>query len=230
MALSTALGLGLFIFLGQWQLERASFKQAIIKEYVQRAELEPIKIDTLTSDSDWLEHRFRRGVVHGRYDLQRQWLLDNRTHHGRAGYHVITPLQIAESETIVLVNRGWVPVGDSRARLPDLPGPTDEVVVRGTINSPPVVFQLAPDPEHDGNWPTVVQSLKLDRMAAEIGLAVLPFVMYLTPHSDDGFVREFRAVYGISPDKHRAYAVQWFIFAVTLLGIYIGVNTRRIDR
>ena len=42
-----------------------------------------------------------------------------------------------------------------------------------------------------------------------------------------GFVREWKAVYGITPDKHRAYAMQWFTLALVLVLIYIGVNTRR---
>jgi cytochrome oxidase assembly protein ShyY1 len=37
-------------------------------------------------------------------------------------------------------------------------------------------------------------------------------------------------VYGITPDKHRAYALQWFTLALVLLLIYISVNTRRLPR
>jgi len=37
-------------------------------------------------------------------------------------------------------------------------------------------------------------------------------------------------VYGVTPDKHRAYAVQWFTLAAVLLMIYIGVNSKHIPR
>jgi surfeit locus 1 family protein len=225
---STVLGIAIFIFLGQWQLERAAQKQALIEEYASRAQRPPIEIDgNLTSSQDI---RYRQCVVHGQYDLQRQWLLDNRTHAGRAGYHVITPLHIDGSEVVVLVNRGWVPVGASRARLPDLAGPTGDIVVQGTIHPPPRVFQLAPDVAHDGNWPAVVQALNLATMAEQIGRPVLPEIVQLDPRDDYGFVREWKAIVGIGPDKHRAYALQWFTFAVVLLGIYAGVNTRRVGQ
>jgi surfeit locus 1 family protein len=44
-----------------------------------------------------------------------------------------------------------------------------------------------------------------------------------------GFVRDWRPVYGVTPDKHRAYAMQWFTLALVLLLIYIGVNSKRIS-
>jgi cytochrome oxidase assembly protein ShyY1 len=37
-------------------------------------------------------------------------------------------------------------------------------------------------------------------------------------------------VYGITPDRHRAYAAQWFTLALVLLLIYVGVNTHRVRR
>ncbi|MEZ5459042.1 MAG: SURF1 family cytochrome oxidase biogenesis protein [Steroidobacteraceae bacterium] len=37
--------------------------------------------------------RFARVSVQGRWDGQRQFLLDNRTRDGRAGYEVLTPLR-----------------------------------------------------------------------------------------------------------------------------------------
>jgi len=40
-------------------------------------------------------------------------------------------------------------------------------------------------------------------------------------------ITEWKAVYGVPPDKHRAYALQWFTLALVLMVIYIGVNTKR---
>jgi len=224
----TAFGLAIFVFLGQWQLDRAKQKQDVIEEYAHRAEQPPVQLDARSIASPG--NRYRQCVIDGQYDLQRQWLLDNRIHAGRAGYHVITPLHIKGSKAVVLVNRGWVPVGASRARLPDLPGPTGEILLQGTIHPPPKVFLLGPDAAHDGNWPVVVQALNLAAMAEQIGHPLLSEVIRLDPRDAHGFVREWTAVVGIGPDKHRAYALQWFTFAVVLMGIYVGVNTRRVQR
>ncbi|TDJ65646.1 MAG: SURF1 family protein [Proteobacteria bacterium] len=227
-SLSSALGLAVFIFLGQWQLERAAQKQALVDEYSQRALQAPIEIDGRLRP--WADYRYSKAVAHGQYDLQRQWLLDNRIHNGRAGYHVLTPLLIDGHNAVVLVNRGWISWGMRRSRLPELPGPNGVVTVRGTIHPPPKVYQLAPDKAHDGTWPAVVQALALDKMAAALGFPLLPIVIHLEPDDEHGFIREWQAVVGMTPAKHRAYAVQWFLFAVVLCGITVGVNTRRVDR
>ena len=57
---------------------------------------------------------------------------------------------------------------------------------------------------------------------------LLPLMLLLDPDDAHGFVRDWQAVYGVTPDKHRAYALQWFTLAAVLLLIYIGVNSKRI--
>ena len=61
---SSALGIAIFIFLGQWQLERAAQKQALIEEYVNRALQPPVQIDRSLMLSQ--DIRYRLCVVHGR--------------------------------------------------------------------------------------------------------------------------------------------------------------------
>src|SRR6185312_11348887 len=63
--------------------------------------------------------RFQRVSVAGRYDAMYQFLLDNRINEGRAGYEVLTPLDLDDGRT-VLVNRGWVPFSGYREKLPDV--------------------------------------------------------------------------------------------------------------
>ena len=61
----------------------------------------------------------RRISVAGRWDAARQFLLDNRTRDGRAGYEVLTPLQLDDGRWLI-VNRGWVSFSGYRERLPDI--------------------------------------------------------------------------------------------------------------
>src|SRR6267378_246575 len=68
----------------------------------------------------WQWHKgIQRVSVTGRLDGAHQFLLDNRTHGGRAGYEVLTPLRRAEA-AVLLIDRGWVPFSGTRARLPDI--------------------------------------------------------------------------------------------------------------
>ena len=226
-SIATLILLPFLIGLGIWQLERASWKQGLIDDQAERAQQAPVLLKLLLERDESLQ--YRPVAVRGYYDLEHQLLLDNRTHQGHAGYHVLTPLLLGDQGRAVLVNRGWVPVGEYRARLPELPGPVDELVVNASVKLPPEkFFRLDEVEEVNEGWPKVVQQMKLPQLEQRLGYSLLPVVLLLDPADEYGFVREWRAVYGVTPDKHRAYAVQWFTLALVLLAIYIGVNTTRI--
>ena len=79
-------------------------------------------------------------------------------------------------------------------------------------------------------WPRVVQQIELEQFESLLGHELLPVLLQLDPEDPHGFVRDWRPVYGVTPDKHRAYALQWYTLALVLVIIYIGMNTRRVDR
>ncbi len=55
----------------------------------------------------------RRCVCAAATTRAHQFLLDNMTHAGRAGYEVLTPLLLDDGR-VLLVNRGWLPLPDGR--------------------------------------------------------------------------------------------------------------------
>ena len=213
--------------LGIWQLERAFWKQELVDSNEDRARLSPVALESLDNFRD--AEQYRRVFVRGNYDMDHQLLLDNRTYEGYAGYHVLTPLRLADSDKTVLVNRGWVPLGSSRAVLPDIPGTRGEILVDATFMVPPKkLFRLgAMDEVHEG-WPQVVQQIEMNELEQRLGYPLQPLVLLLDKDDEFGFIRDWKAVYGVTPDKHRAYAVQWFTLALVLLLIYIGVNSKRL--
>jgi surfeit locus 1 family protein len=225
---ATLLLLPLLMGLGIWQLERASWKQGLVDMHEGQGRLSPIAFDTVGDDNDL---QYRRVFARGYYDMERQLLLDNRTYNGHAGYHVLTPLKLADSDRVVLVNRGWVPVGSSRAVLPEIPGTRGEVLVDAIIKLPPVkFFRLGEADEQNATWPKVVQQLQLESLGEMLGVKLEPLILLLDKQDEFGFIRDWKPVYGVTPDKHRAYAVQWFTLAAVLLMIYVGVNSRRIPK
>ena len=224
----TLLMLLLMTGLGIWQLERAVWTEGLVDTHEGRSRLPPIALRPGVEPSD--EAQYRRVFARGYYDMEHQLLLDNRTYQGHAGYHVLTPLRLAESDAVVLVNRGWVPLGKSRAELPEIPGTDGEVLVDAIVQLPPVkLFRLADVDEANTGWPKVVQQIEMGKLEQLLDVKLEPLTLLLDKDDEFGFIRDWKAVYGVTVDKHRAYAVQWFTLAAVLLIIYISVNSRRIS-
>jgi surfeit locus 1 family protein len=95
---------------------------------------------------------------------------------------------------------------------------------------PEAIFLLDSAEEAGSGWPQVIQAIDIPALEQRLDQALLPLVLQLDADDTHGFVRDWKAVYGIPPDKHRAYAMQWFTLAAVLAIIYIGVNTRRTGR
>ena len=55
-------------------------------------------------------------------------MLDNQVEKGVAGYFVYTPFKLKEQDVWVLVNRGWITIGDSRDKPPRIASATGRIV------------------------------------------------------------------------------------------------------
>ena len=227
--LATLCVLPVLLGLGWWQLERAEFKQA------QEARLEsenarpPWLLDTALREAavqpDGWNHRRVRAFGHY---LPHHFLLDNRTHGGVAGYHVLAPFAFDDARTLgVIVNRGWLPLGPDRSHLPEITMPAGRLEIQGRGRVPGKAFLLGEAGYRSESWPRVVQSIELDEMETALGMELLPFVVEQSPTDPNGFIREWRAYGGLSPERHRGYAFQWFALAATLLVLYVVVNYQR---
>jgi surfeit locus 1 family protein len=76
--------------------------------------------------------------MHRPVQLQGRWLpqhsvyLDNRQMNGKPGFYVMTPLALDGSDTVVVVQRGWVQRNFvDRERLPPVETPAGVVQVSG---------------------------------------------------------------------------------------------------
>jgi surfeit locus 1 family protein len=218
-----ALLLPAFLSLGLWQWRKAEAKSQLQSELDTRSREPAIAMPATPVDGEAL--RYRRVLLRGSFDVSRQILLDNQVHQEQAGYHVITPLRIAGSELHVLVNRGWLPAPADRRVLPAVEAPAGEVELSGIAVLPPRrFFNLAAQPS--SGWAPVWQNLDLERYRQSVDYPLQPVIIQLDPASPAGYVREWRR-----PDeraeRHRSYALQWFAFAATSLGIWGYFLVRR---
>jgi len=218
--------LPLFISLGVWQLHRADEKKGLIELQQQRMQDQPL---TLGAEAPSLEDiRYRRVTVSGEYDVDHQFLLDNQVHQQRPGYHVLTPLRIAGTETAVLVNRGWIPMGASRAERPDLAIRQPRVQITGMIERfPGVGLRLEGAEIPAAGWPAVVQVVDPVRIGERLGYAVLPYQILTDDTVAEAYTRAWKETH-LDPGKNLGYALQWFLFALVALVLYVrhGVKSQ----
>jgi surfeit locus 1 family protein len=217
--------MGLFIGLGVWQLNRAEEKEAMLLQYELRSKRPP---DSLVLP---IQHRqawqYRRIETTGRFTSRRQFLLDNQVSRGQVGYQVLTPFKPSHYAQAVLVDRGWVPLGASRARLPDVDVTDGKVNLEGTVYLPyGRGFSLGGMADGERGWPLRVQFIDFDRMAKRLGRPLARLIIRLDPKSPHGYRREWQ-VTSFGPERHLGYAVQWFALAVALLVLYVAVNLER---
>lgn len=230
-AMAAVLMLAALLRLGYWQLERARFKEALERQYSASETAAEVSMPRGMAAADAPLWRYRRARLRGELDPTRQYLLDNRTHQGTAGYHVLTPLTSADGA--LLVNRGWVPAGSYRDRLPDIFLESSGQDLRGRLVPPPSPGLLLGDDGYQSpGWPKVVQRVDLATMGRQLSLDLEPMVLLLDSSHPSCYVCDWKPVKGIRPERHRAYAFQWFALAAALLviSVIIVVKHRRHGR
>lgn len=227
--LAALLLLPAFIALGFWQLHRAQEKLVLQADYDRRSAGPAITLDSTLRPAEDL--RFYRVSVAGYYEPKFQILLDNRVHEGIPGYYVVTPLHIRGSDTRVLVNRGWLPLGKDRAHRPDAPPPSGLQKITGIATVPlKRRFVLGDVAESDsaggGTWARVWQYIDLAQYRARVPFPLQPVVILLDPASTaGGYVRQWERL-DTGMAVNRGYAFQWFALALALVTLYLFVNVR----
>lgn len=217
--LAAAAMVALTFSLGRWQVHRADEKAGRQDLLEKRAGEHPVELKGTGPSSEAL--LFRRVRAKGQYVAAGQIFIDNRIHAGRAGFHVITPLAIAGSDAVVLVNRGWVGRTADYPRAPQVPVPAGEQAIEGLATVPPArVLELSTQTVSGNVW----QNLSLERYAAWSGKPTLPVVLLTPPAPGLAEVVE-KPDAGIA--KHREYALTWFSLAATVAALWIGLNLRR---
>ncbi len=217
----------LFLALGFWQLERAKEKRAILDEIDEKLRAYPVAIEKI----DEVEDVFVSVLLRGHFLGDRQILLDNKVNKGTAGYEVLTPFRLNSNGRLVMVNRGWVPLGLSRQRLPDVS--LAEAVpseISGIYTHPSSGFSLgdAVDPGQTG-WPRILQYIDYPRIEELLGESVLPGVVQIDHNVDANYPKIWQpVVYG--PEKHYGYALQWFSVALILFILYTVLNTKKLKK
>jgi cytochrome oxidase assembly protein ShyY1 len=191
-----------------WQFHRLDQRREFNTRVEDRSTLSVADVTTLDmSDPPALE--WRRIGAAGTYRPDDQVLILNRSQGGQAGVNVVTPLQLANGRSILVV-RGFLPLGT------DVPAPpTGAVAVVG--------FARLSDVEYSTTLSTgsgrrrEFFRLDIDRIGEQVAGPLEPVVVYaqVSEPAEDPALRPV-PLPELSQGPHLSYAIQWILFSIAV--------------
>jgi surfeit locus 1 family protein len=228
--LAAVVGCLLTARLGWWQLDRAAQKVASAQVQHARSLLPELPPAALAHTQAEAEAQLQRRIeLRGEWRPEATVYLDNRTMDGHTGFLVLTPLQLAPGDA-VLVQRGWVPRHRSdRTQLPPVSTPTGTVVVHGRLAPPPSRLMelgqlgLAAEPAATAPEGAIRQNLDLSEFAQESHLKLRPLTVLqlVTASEADRTLARNWPIPTVDVQKHYGYAAQWFALSALIAGLYV---------
>jgi surfeit locus 1 family protein len=217
----------LCVRLGFWQWRRGVDREREWQRFAQGAAR---LVDPGSGDLGSLPP-YQRVQLSGELDGAHQFLLDNRSWQGRAGYEVLTPL-IRSAAATALIDRGWVPFTGSRKQLPDVSlSAASPVTLTGRLaNLPSAGLALGRSPPPQGpHWPKLTSFPDFAQLQEALGRPLAPRILLLDPAAPFGYLRDWQPP-GLPPLRHFGYAVQWWSFALLALVAWVLCARRALRR
>lgn len=213
----TVLVFSALVKLGFWQNSRALDKEQRLAKIERLNDQKPISLEqilTLAENNSITEINDFPIYIEAAFDKKQVFLLDNQVSKGRLGYRAY---QVAVTDKhAVLVNLGWVQGSINRQELPNIEALAGKYQFKGHVRLIEVGVLLQEQVFSQGTWPLRVQQIELDKFSTLIGRQLLPFVVYLDKNEQLGFEKNWQPIV-MPPEKHRAYAFQWFSLALAWL-------------
>jgi len=203
--------------LAQWQWDRRIEVMHQVNRVLENYDDEPVPFaqarhvfTDFQADDEWTPVSLT-----GEYLVDQTLIVRNRPRAGRPGYEVLVPFRTQEGP-VVVVDRGWLPVGNTPGRPDAVPAPEpgpQTVVVRARPGEPTLdrdapegqvasidlaeVKRLAGGPVADTAYGIMVTE--------DPAAAVMPSKL-VEPTLDEG--------------PHFSYAIQWYLFAAMGFGVW----------
>lgn len=198
------------IYLGQWQLMRADEKQQLLNAPTTYL-THPNKLT--------INNVHKRIAISGYFDNQYPILLDNQIYNKQLGYHLYLPF--ISKEKAVLVNLGWIKSPQSRSSLPPIQQFKGLYEIKGTLSKEQGSPILLGDNMTFKEDVLLVQKTIISDIQGKLPYLIQPVLIQLDKDSNVGFIKNWQITV-MSPEKHTAYAVQWFLLAIFIFLISIA--------
>jgi surfeit locus 1 family protein len=218
IAIAALIGIAVTVSLGLWQWGRGEQRTALHEAVAARENAALVSQQQVLAAADGDAALLHRPVVlRGRWLGEHTVFLDNRQMNAVPGFYVVTPLRLDGSQSVILVQRGWVPRNFvKRELLPAVQTPAGPIEVRGRLAPPPAKL-YAFDTEEKG---TIRQNLDLARFRAETGLPLLALSVQQAGPASEGLLRQWPQA-GSGAEKNYGYAFQWWAMAALIAILYV---------
>ena len=214
-----------FCLLGRWQLNKAVIKQGMLDRVAAVLRDKQAQSLAVLSRTDDTRYAWVAGTGH--FADAPALLLDNQRRGDAVGVMVFQVFQPDQGRAL-LVELGWLPLPGNRT-LPAVTRPDGTLKLSGLLTSPPSAgFALGPayvvrDPQR---W--LLTRVDLGALATGLKTDLSPQVLRLDPALPLGYPRDLDVLPNtLPPERHRAYAVQWFGLAIATLVTALVMSLRR---
>jgi surfeit locus 1 family protein len=237
------LGLVFFIVLGNWQVSRARFKDALYASFAATSHAQGVTLAQALRR--WPIESYVRVAITGQFIRDKTLLLDSQTANGHIGVQVFqafkTQTTPTTSGTTVLVALGFIPIPPDRSWFPNPSVPSGLLHLQGVISAPPssgIKLAEISAPPSTPNWlVTRIEPERFDRyFGANLPKAVVlldpvePAVQNATAPNSAINVLTLPRVWRpntFGPERHRGYAATWYGFALTASIIFVLLHVKR---
>lgn len=219
--------------LGFWQLDRLEQRQARNAQVLQQLALPPLSLVDEPLPNDLTSLKYRQASADGEFDFSHQVSLTYQNRNGAPGSHLITPLVINGGTQAVLVDRGWIPAEQAAPENwssfdePAKAAVTGFVQLSQTLSAATETrsaAQVVPA-EPKAEWYRV----DIEAIQAQMPYELLPIFIQQSPSEGEGSDLPYRVEpeFDLSEGRHLGYAIQWYLFALILGGIYVRYVSKK---
>lgn len=202
-----ALGVGILVALGVWQMQRLSWKEDVLADIEARIAAAPVDLPV---SPDPVADRYLPVSVSGVIGAQTVRVLISQRRVG-AGYRLISALETAEGRRLLL-DRGVLPVAEAMPPVPE-----GDVAVTGNLHWPDERDGFTPENDLDDN---IWFARDVATLAEHLGTEPLLVIARAISPSEPAVTPLPVTIEGI-PNDHLNYAITWFLLAAVWLGMTV---------
>ena len=197
--------------------------------FVERQNQPPIPLNKETIQMPIEDIIWHRVSMSGEFLNDKNIILDNQIVEEKAGFLIYTPFKILDSNKIILVNRGWYSLSNSRKDIPNIPPIKEIQTIEGEISQMPSsgisLGKVITEKLDESSFR--LQKMDYEVLSSLISKDLMRYVVKLkNPIFDKTYVLDSGMPVPDS-DKNYGYAFQWFAMAFTLFIIFIRLGVKK---